>query len=69
MNSQHQIFGMERLLHVLEQTRQLSLAESVAALLEQIEAWAPGARLQDDVSILAVEIAERTTPETRNVPA
>jgi sigma-B regulation protein RsbU (phosphoserine phosphatase) len=49
-------FGKDRLLAVLEQSRGLPLADSLAVLVEQIEAWCRPQPLQDDLSLLAVEM-------------
>jgi PAS domain S-box-containing protein len=49
-------FGAERLGEQIERGRELSLKKSVEALEATAEGWADG-RLQDDLSILALEIA------------
>ncbi len=48
------LYGPGRLADVVELARELSLADSVAALLADVEAWRAGPA-RDDVSVLAVE--------------
>jgi sigma-B regulation protein RsbU (phosphoserine phosphatase) len=59
MDPEGQLYGTERLLHELQQTRSLPLAESLAALRKHVEAWAGSVRLRDDISVLALEIADQ----------
>jgi PAS domain S-box-containing protein len=58
-------FGAEQLGEQIERGRELSLKQSVEALEATAKGWA-GGRLDDDLSILALEIAG--TPERRNSP-
>jgi sigma-B regulation protein RsbU (phosphoserine phosphatase) len=51
-------FGEDRLSLVLAQARTLPLQESLSFLWQGVEKWCGGAGLKDDVSLLAVEIAE-----------
>ena len=55
LNRKGQEFGKERLIHALDQSRSGPLKESVASLLETIEECCD-ARLEDDISVLAIEI-------------
>ena len=57
MNPAGQQFGNARLLEVIGQGRSKPLQESVATLLGEIVRWHGSERPQDDISILAVEIA------------
>ncbi len=50
------LFGDARLLEAIGRERSEGLQESVAALLEQISRWHGSERLQDDLSILAIEV-------------
>jgi serine phosphatase RsbU (regulator of sigma subunit) len=50
------LFGTPRLLEVLRRGRALPLAESVGALLAELERWQGGAQTRDDVSVVAVEL-------------
>ena len=63
MNSAGQQFGNARLLEVIGQGRSKPLQESVATLLGEIVRWHGSERPQDDISILAVEIASSPGPE------
>jgi sigma-B regulation protein RsbU (phosphoserine phosphatase) len=56
MNPQRELFGKERLLQQLDETRGAPIPESVSALLDAAEQWRGTAPLSDDVSILALEI-------------
>ena len=55
LNRKGQEFGKERLIRALDQSRSGPLKESVASLLETIEECCD-ARLEDDISVLAIEI-------------
>jgi len=50
-------FGRGRLLTALRAGRDAPLQESLSLLLEAVEQWCGTARLKDDASLLAVEIA------------
>lgn len=54
-------FGGERLVSELEGLRGRTLEESLSALVEQVRQWSGSRGLEDDVSILAVEIAGQRT--------
>ena len=58
-NSRGEQFGKARLLGLLDQSRTLPLKESVSALLRGVEEWCGDACLNDDVSILAIEVMDR----------
>jgi sigma-B regulation protein RsbU (phosphoserine phosphatase) len=51
-------FGTDRLVAQLDATRDQSLDESLTALIDRIDHWHGGARVHDDLSVLALE---RTT--------
>jgi sigma-B regulation protein RsbU (phosphoserine phosphatase) len=51
-----QLFGRSRLLQTLDIGRDVSLSDSLTALIGAVEAWIGGAPLADDVSALAVEV-------------
>jgi sigma-B regulation protein RsbU (phosphoserine phosphatase) len=55
-------FGDDRLLETIGRGRSKPLRESVTALVGDIELWRGAAGAQDDVSILAVEIAAEASP-------
>jgi sigma-B regulation protein RsbU (phosphoserine phosphatase) len=59
-----QQFGVGRLLEVLDQGRNVSLKQSLAFLIEQVERWSETAHLFDDVSVLAIEIADSALSST-----
>jgi sigma-B regulation protein RsbU (phosphoserine phosphatase) len=50
-------FGVERLCRAVERDRAAPLAEGLAALLREVEAWCAPHEPQDDISVLAVERA------------
>jgi sigma-B regulation protein RsbU (phosphoserine phosphatase) len=54
-NPEGEMFGKERLAAHFVEMRHLPLADSVAALERKLDAWAHGARIADDVSLLAIE--------------
>lgn len=58
-NSKDELFGNKRLVGVLDQNRDKPLLDSIYSALKNVEEWCSWARLEDDISILAVEIAER----------
>ena len=49
-------FGMQRLLDRLERSRDRSVAEGLDLLLVELEAWTGSTDLQDDISVLALEV-------------
>ena len=57
MNASGERFGDARLLEAIGRGRAEPLREGIATLLEEIARWQGGERPQDDISILAVEIA------------
>ncbi|MHC4102660.1 MAG: PP2C family protein-serine/threonine phosphatase [Planctomycetota bacterium] len=56
MDPDHKQFGSKQMLEVMELGRRQSLEESVALLLSVVERWGAYGSLQDDVSILGLEI-------------
>jgi serine phosphatase RsbU (regulator of sigma subunit) len=64
-NADGEHFGARRLLGTLEQTRQVPLGDSLDALVKAVEQWRGDSPRQDDLSVLAVEIADREGPEGR----
>ena len=56
LNRDDEEFGTERLLKVIQQNRHLSLNESLSGILESVNQWVDDSELQDDVSMLAVEV-------------
>ncbi len=55
-------FGDARLLEAIGRTRDIPLGEGIAALLAEIARWHGGGQPQDDISILAVEVAAPSSP-------
>ena len=55
-NADREAYGRERLIEMARQTRPQSLEESLSVLLQSVQDWTEG-QPQDDVSILAFEIA------------
>jgi phosphoserine phosphatase RsbU/P len=58
-NTEGEHFGTRRLLTAAEETRKLSLADHIAALVRAVENWRGGQPRHDDISLLAIE---RTDP-------
>ncbi|MCH8804641.1 MAG: SpoIIE family protein phosphatase [Planctomycetes bacterium] len=57
VNDCHERFGRQRIVEVVESSRRVGLAESVARIVGAAEEWA-AERFDDDVSALAIEISE-----------
>jgi sigma-B regulation protein RsbU (phosphoserine phosphatase) len=57
MNAEGCLFGAGRMMETLLANRSAPLMESISSLWNGVEAWCGGAALQDDVSLLSVEIA------------
>jgi phosphoserine phosphatase RsbU/P len=62
MNPAGERFGDARLSEAIGRGRGLPLAEGIASLLGEIAQWYGGGRPQDDISILAVEVASSPEP-------
>lgn len=58
MNGKGALFGMDRFLAALAASRSVTLTESVSALWAAIEAWSAGAALEDDATLVALQIEE-----------
>ena len=57
MDSEREQFGVERLLKKLNNSRTLSLNDSLDQLTEEIDHWTSGRGCGDDISLLALEIS------------
>jgi sigma-B regulation protein RsbU (phosphoserine phosphatase) len=62
MNSRSEQFGDDRLLRALERARPQPLQDGIAFLLDEIARWQGGAKPQDDISILAIEVSAAPRP-------
>jgi sigma-B regulation protein RsbU (phosphoserine phosphatase) len=62
MNPSGEQFGDARLLAAIDRGRAQPLREGIATLLGEIARWQGGERSQDDISILAVELAPAPSP-------
>ncbi len=51
-------FGNARLLEAIGRGRSVPLQASVAALVEDLERWRGSASVQDDISIVAIEVCD-----------
>ncbi|GAB6140446.1 SpoIIE family protein phosphatase [Methylosoma difficile] len=56
-NNEGEMFGQERLLQFIEQTRALPIAEVLSGLEEHIAAWRGNKNFDDDISMLAMTMA------------
>ncbi len=63
VNDANEQFGSERLSEVIEQTRSQSIEKSIEGILESVRNFAGGKPFDDDVSVLAVEIADQQDGE------
>jgi PAS domain S-box-containing protein len=57
MDRAGQQFGDARLLELIGRGRSVPLQESVAALVEDVERWCGPASVQDDISLVAIEVS------------
>jgi phosphoserine phosphatase RsbU/P len=62
MNTRGEQFGESRLVEAVHRGRAKPLREGIATLLAEISRWRGGGRPQDDMSILAVELAAAPSP-------
>jgi serine phosphatase RsbU (regulator of sigma subunit) len=62
-------FGNARLLEAIGRGRNELLREGIDTLLEEIARWHGGGRPQDDISILAIEVAAAPSPSAPNIKA
>ena len=60
VNEDDEEFGIERLIRAIGQSKTKPLKEGLSYLLSSVEEWRGGARLEDDISILAVEMTLST---------
>ena len=62
MDSASELFGDARLLEAIGQGRFVSLQESIATLVGEIERWRGAASAEDDISILAIQFSIASAP-------
>ena len=55
MNASDEEFGKERLMSTLEESRKMSLQESLSALERRIERWHGKSEFEDDLSVVALQ--------------
>jgi sigma-B regulation protein RsbU (phosphoserine phosphatase) len=67
MDEQLNEFGEERMVEVISRSRTEPVIEGVAKLCDSVETWCRPKGLQDDVSILAVEVPSCATPSPTEV--
>lgn len=58
MNANGKMFGADRLLEVIDETRHLAIGEALKRLDERIRLWREGDEFEDDISMLVLEMAE-----------
>ena len=56
VNLQGEGFGEDRLLRTIEESRSRPLQESLCYILDRVQEWSSSTRLEDDVSLLALEL-------------
>ncbi len=56
VNLQGEGFGEDRLLRTIEESRSRPLQESPCYILDRVQEWSSSTRLEDDVSLLALEL-------------
>jgi hypothetical protein len=69
MDPAGKLFGNSRLLEAIGRGRNELLREGIDTLLEEIARWQGGGRPQDDISILAIEVAAAPTPGAPSIKA
>jgi sigma-B regulation protein RsbU (phosphoserine phosphatase) len=57
MNSNEEMFGPERLLMFVDETRQLPMSEVLNRLEERMRLWRGSNKFEDDISVLALEMS------------
>ncbi len=57
-NRQGEAFGEDRLLRAIEESRSRPIEESLSHILERVQEWSSDTRLEDDLSLLALEMSE-----------
>ena len=57
-NTKGEEFGKGRLIRAMYQSRFLPLRDSLSSALASVEEWCGPARVHDDITLLAVEIAD-----------
>jgi sigma-B regulation protein RsbU (phosphoserine phosphatase) len=56
MDSQRDLFGMERVQAAVRQSAGLGLAESLVQILSEVKRWRGGAKSRDDVTLVVMEL-------------
>jgi sigma-B regulation protein RsbU (phosphoserine phosphatase) len=69
MNADGECFGEARLQEAINQSRAKPLREGLASLLGEIARWQGGAKPQDDISLLAVELVATPHPRGPGIEA
>jgi hypothetical protein len=69
MSPTQELFGDERLLHALKESRALALGEMRRHLLAQIHAHRAGAPLSDDLTLLLLRRLEAAAGDVTQCPA
>lgn len=59
-DSEDQEFGKERILEILNEMSEQPLDQGISVLLERVQNWGADTGMDDDVSILALEISEKS---------
>ncbi len=57
MNVDHKLMGIPQMLEVMELGKSQSIGDSVDTLMDTVNRWCADHRLDDDVSILGIEIS------------
>ena len=63
MDTARDLFGRDRIQTVIDRTRDVSLDESIDALVDAAVAWQGSQRFTDDISLLALEVAGEPGPD------
>ena len=58
VNLRGEAFGKDRLIQAIEEGQGRSLKESLSRILGRVNEWSHATKLEDDVSVLAVEVGE-----------
>jgi hypothetical protein len=57
MDMNHEMYGPERLLAFVNETRELPITEVLARLEQHMRLWRGNDQFEDDISVLALEIS------------
>ncbi len=57
-NPQREPFGKDGLIQAIEESQGQPLQQSLSSILERAQEWSCGTQVEDDISLMAVEMGE-----------